>query len=94
MPHHGSANFAPDFFRAVHPTWAVISADYANRKHHLPRAGTIAALKQDGAHVLSTSAEGTEDIQLQITPQGALSWQKPDAPVFAWDGTRSELYRQ
>jgi competence protein ComEC len=94
VPHHGSADFAPEFFRAVHPAWAVISADYANQKHHLPRARTIGALEAEGARILSTSAEGTEDVTLRITPQGELSWQAPGAPVFAWDGKKPKLYRQ
>jgi competence protein ComEC len=86
VPHHGSADFDPEFFQAVHPRWAVISADYASRKHYLPRAGTVRALKEVGATVFSTSAAGTEDITLTISPKGEVSWQAPESPVFAWDG--------
>ena len=94
VPHHGSEDFAPEFFRAVQPSWAVISANYGSRKHFLPRAKTVRALQEVGAKVLSTSAEGTEDVRLTISPSGELSWRAPGAPVFVWDEKREAYFAQ
>ena len=57
VPHHGSAlgELGPQFFRAVHPQFALISV---GRLHHLPSAETLDALAQIHAKTLLTVHEG------------------------------------
>lgn len=85
LPHHGSAKFDPAFFTAVAPAWAVLSADYQNKKHCLPRRDPIDALAALGAKIVSTSADGEEDVVLTVTAAGVLSWTWPSKDVFYWD---------
>ena len=84
VPHHGSAHFAPALFRAVAPTWAVTSAANRGTALCLPRAESSEALHSLGAHLISTSAEGSGAAVLTISARGDLRWQLPPQPIFAW----------
>lgn len=90
VPHHGSAKFDREFFERVHPTFAVVSADYRSAKHHLPRRQPLDVLRSLGAKIYSTSADGTENVLLEITKSGAMNWHAPSQPGFAWDGADGE----
>ncbi|MCL2337122.1 MAG: ComEC/Rec2 family competence protein [Firmicutes bacterium] len=57
VPHHGSRFFAPRFFSAVAPEWAVIQVGEHNRFGH-PAPETLAALTAAGAQVLRTDEDG------------------------------------
>jgi competence protein ComEC len=57
VPHHGSAAFVPDFFRAVRPKVAVISAGHNNRFGH-PHPDTLAILREVGAKIYRTDLDG------------------------------------
>ncbi len=88
VPHHGSSHFDPQFFAAVSPKWAVISADYDNPKGHhcLPRRTTLAALVGLGVGVLSTNSGGGTDVVVEVGPDGKIRT-KPSASasdVFVW----------
>jgi beta-lactamase superfamily II metal-dependent hydrolase len=84
VPHHGSAHFAPALFRAVAPTWAVTSAANRGTALCLPRAESSEALHSLGAHLISTTAEGSGAAVLTISARGDLRWQLPPQPIFAW----------
>ena len=84
IPHHGSANFDPEFFTAVGATWGVISAGYKNRKHCLPRTDPIDALHALGTKIISTSADGDENVVLTTTSGGVMAWSWPATDFFAW----------
>lgn len=85
VPHHGSASFDPNFFTATSPTWAVFSAGYElNNSHWLPRVVTLDALRLKGAKVLSTSAEGTHPVVVEISSAGEISWDAPEQAAFFW----------
>ncbi len=84
VQHHGSSGFAPDFIKAVGATWGVVSADYKSKKHHLPRTDSIDALRNIGTKVISTSADGDENVVLTISDQGAITWSMPTVDFFAW----------
>src|SRR5262249_2620307 len=90
VPHHGSASFDADFFCAVHPTWAVISADYNCSSHHLPRVESIERLQQLGATIFSTSSDGFEDVSLEVDALGQVSWRHPTRPFSAWTKEHEE----
>ena len=84
VPHHGSADFTPRLFDAVRPTWAVVSADFENGKHCLPRIEPLEALVKRNVALYSTSAEGQEDVVLEIQPNGDMTWHAPSRDIFAW----------
>jgi competence protein ComEC len=90
VPHHGSAEFDPHFFAMVHPQWAVVSADYKYTSHHLPRVEPIEALQQLGTTIYSTSAEGDQSVEVEISPAGAVKWTKPSSAIFAWTKSHEE----
>ncbi|WP_347490555.1 DNA internalization-related competence protein ComEC/Rec2 [Desulfoscipio sp. XC116] len=57
VPHHGSRFFAPEFFDAVAPDYAVIQVGKNNRFGH-PARDTLDALDSAGAHVLRNDRDG------------------------------------
>lgn len=83
VPHHGSDRTSARFLEAVHPQIALISAGYRNREFHLPRVDIVRALQAGGARVLSTSAEGVEDVVVSIAADGTLQSSGPTT-FFAW----------
>jgi len=64
----------------------VLSAAYRKSygRHYLPRVDSYEALVALGMEVLSTSANGIEDVKLAIGPDGALAWDVPSGPQFYW----------
>lgn len=84
VPHHGSASFAPGFFTAVSPEWAVTSAAFESSAHCLPRVEPNDALIALGAKLISTSADGNEHAVLTVAKTGAMSWAMPTKEIFAW----------
>ncbi len=84
VAHHGSAKFDPDLLEQVDPEWAVVSAHYAAKKHHLPRTSALDALVAVGAKVYSTSADGQEPVVLTVDRAGAMSWEAPADDGAFW----------
>jgi len=66
VAHHGSAYQDPGLLRRVAPRLALISAGADNPYGH-PAPGTVAALRAQGAVVLSTDRDGA----LAVTGEGA-----------------------
>jgi competence protein ComEC len=70
--HHGSATSStPEFIRAVHPRWAVISVGQGNTFGH-PRFETLRRLEQAGAATFRTDLNGAVSFYLDgrtVTPQ-------------------------
>ena len=86
VPHHGSAHFSKAFFEKVGATYAVISAGFHVEKHCLPRIESYEALRTDGRKVISTSAEGTANVGVDISSRGTMTWTKPEGQIFVWKG--------
>jgi len=57
VPHHGSRFFAPEFFNAVGPDYAVIQVGENNRFGH-PAQDTLEVLTNTGAEVLRNDRDG------------------------------------
>ncbi|RDV83401.1 DNA internalization-related competence protein ComEC/Rec2 [Ammonifex thiophilus] len=55
VPHHGSAKVAEEFYRAVRPTYAVISV---GERNSLPAPSTLELLQRLGVKVLRTDRDG------------------------------------
>ena len=70
--HHGSATSStPEFIRAVHPRWAIISVGQGNTFGH-PRFETLRRLEQAGAATYRTDLNGAVSFYLDgrtVTPQ-------------------------
>jgi competence protein ComEC len=66
VAHHGSAYQSPDLIRVVAPRLALISCGADNPYGH-PAPATVAALRAEGAMVLSTDRDGA----LAVTGAGA-----------------------
>jgi competence protein ComEC len=71
VPHHGSANQAPDFLAAVAPSLSVISVGQGNPYGH-PAARTVYLAGSDGARVYRTDLDGM--VLISSPPS-------PDAPI-------------
>ncbi|HZK18790.1 MAG TPA: DNA internalization-related competence protein ComEC/Rec2 [Clostridia bacterium] len=57
VPHHGSANFSPEFIKTLHPRAAVVSVGAGNRFNH-PSDEMIKALEDIGADIFRTDVDG------------------------------------
>ncbi|WP_051273636.1 DNA internalization-related competence protein ComEC/Rec2 [Desulfotruncus alcoholivorax] len=57
VPHHGSGLFAPEFFKAAEPDYAVIQVGEHNRFGH-PAQATLQALSENGAKIFRTDRDG------------------------------------
>ncbi|HEX5055859.1 MAG TPA: DNA internalization-related competence protein ComEC/Rec2 [Gammaproteobacteria bacterium] len=64
LPHHGSrSSSTPDFVAAVHPRYAVATADYRNR-YGFPAADVAARYREAGARLLVTGYTGAVEFRL------------------------------